>query len=175
MPTHKQQYMFFSVKDVNNEAMDDWMKLVQIAQWQRHDTDNCTVFHFVSLLRNPDPISKIFDDACITTLIDIARIGILAQLNEMLSMFGLLRYRKYAPQPNIEWAKKQTIGRIVHMVAQTIGKPNQSLWKIKRDETNSVETVKNFIDHQLSSINSLLNEVDKTRKIQQLTKGMKAQ
>jgi hypothetical protein len=32
------------------------------------------------------------------------------------------------------------------MVAQTIGKPNQSLWKIKRDETNSVETVKNFID-----------------------------
>jgi hypothetical protein len=78
MPMHKKQYMFFSVKDVNNGAMDDWMKLVQIAQWQRHDTENCTVFHFVSLLRNPDPISKIFDDACITTLINIARIGILA-------------------------------------------------------------------------------------------------
>jgi hypothetical protein len=67
-------------------------------------------YNFVSLLRNPDPISKIFDDACITTLINIARIGILARLNEMLSMFGLLRYRKYAPQPNIEGAKKQTIG-----------------------------------------------------------------
>jgi hypothetical protein len=33
------------------------------------------------------------------------------------------------------------------MVAQTIGKPNQSLWEIKREETNSVEMVKIFI-HQ---------------------------
>ncbi len=110
MPMHKQRYMFFSVEDVNNGAMDDWMKSVQIAQWQRHDTENCTVFQFVSLLRNPDPISKIFDDACITMLIDIARIGILARLNEMLSMFGLLCYRKYTPQPNIKGAKKKTTG-----------------------------------------------------------------
>jgi hypothetical protein len=109
-PTDEERYMFFSVEDVNYGAMDDWMKSVQIAQWQRHDTENCTVFLFVFLLRNPDPISKIFDDACITTLIDIAQIGILARLNEMLSMFGLLCYRKYAPQPNIKGAKKQTIG-----------------------------------------------------------------
>jgi hypothetical protein len=35
------------------------------------------------------------------------------------------------------------------MVAQTVGKPNQSLQEIKREETNSVETVKKFIDQSI--------------------------
>jgi hypothetical protein len=35
------------------------------------------------------------------------------------------------------------------MVAQTIGKPNQTLWEIKREETNSVEKVKKFIDQSI--------------------------
>ena len=30
IPTHEQQFMFFSVEDVNNGVMDDWIKLVQI-------------------------------------------------------------------------------------------------------------------------------------------------
>ncbi len=70
LPTHEQQFMFFTAKDVNNGVMDDWIKLVQIKQWQRHDDDNCTVFHFVSELRKLHGIKISFNDACISTLID---------------------------------------------------------------------------------------------------------
>ncbi len=48
LPMHKQQFMFFLAEDVKNGAMDNWIKLVKIKQWQRHDDDNCTVFHFFS-------------------------------------------------------------------------------------------------------------------------------
>ncbi len=48
----------FSAEDVNNGAMDDWIKLVQIKQWQRHDGENCTVFYFSSHLIKSDHIKK---------------------------------------------------------------------------------------------------------------------
>jgi hypothetical protein len=43
--THEQRFMFFSVKDVNSGVIDDWIKLVQIKQWWRHDDKSCTVFN----------------------------------------------------------------------------------------------------------------------------------
>ncbi len=46
LPTHEKRFMSFSAKDVKNGVMDDWIKSVKINQWQRHDDDNCTVFHF---------------------------------------------------------------------------------------------------------------------------------
>jgi hypothetical protein len=68
LPMHEQQFMFFSAKDVNNGVMDDWIKLAQIKQWQMHDDDNCTVFHFVSELRKSNGIKMLLNDACISTL-----------------------------------------------------------------------------------------------------------
>jgi hypothetical protein len=84
LPTHEQRFMFFSAKDVKNGVMDDWIKLVKIKQWQRHDDDNCTVFHFSSALRKSHGSKKLFNNACFSTLIDTTRIGILARLNEVL-------------------------------------------------------------------------------------------
>jgi hypothetical protein len=72
LPTHEQQFMFFTAKDVNNGVMDDWIKLVQIKQWQRHDDESCTVFHYFSELRKSHCIKKLFNDVCISTLIDTA-------------------------------------------------------------------------------------------------------
>jgi hypothetical protein len=63
LPTHKQRFMFFSAKDAKNWVMDDWIKLVKIKQRQRHDDDNCTVFHFSSTLRRSHGIKKLFNDA----------------------------------------------------------------------------------------------------------------
>jgi hypothetical protein len=73
LPTHEQRFMFFTAKDVNNGVMDNWIKLVQIKQWQRHDNDNCTVFHFFLELRKSHGIKILFNDACISTLIDTAQ------------------------------------------------------------------------------------------------------
>jgi hypothetical protein len=89
LPTHKQSFMFFSAKDVKNGVMDNWIKLVKIKQWQRHDDDNCTVFHFSSELRKSHGIKNLFRDVCISTLIDTTQIGILARLNEVLYNIGL--------------------------------------------------------------------------------------
>jgi hypothetical protein len=60
LSTHKQHFMFFSAKDVKNGVMDDWIKSVKIKQWQRHDDDNCNVFHFSSALRKSYGIKKLF-------------------------------------------------------------------------------------------------------------------
>jgi len=46
IPTHKQRFMFFHPEDVKNGTMDKWMKSVQINQWEQHDNEDCTVFHF---------------------------------------------------------------------------------------------------------------------------------
>jgi hypothetical protein len=64
--------------------MDNWIKLVRNKQFQRHDDDNCTVIHFFSKLRKSHGIKNLFNDACISTLIDTTQIGILARLNEVL-------------------------------------------------------------------------------------------
>jgi hypothetical protein len=79
-----------SPKDVKNGVMDDLIKLVKIKQWQRHDDDNCTVFHFSSALRKSHGINILFNDAFFSTLIDTTRIGIFARLNEGLYNIGLL-------------------------------------------------------------------------------------
>jgi hypothetical protein len=70
LPTHEQRFMFFSAKDVKNGVMEDWIKLLKIKPWQRHDDDNCTVFHFSSKLRKSHGIKNLLIDACISTLID---------------------------------------------------------------------------------------------------------
>ena len=104
LPTHKQRFMFFSAEDVKNGVTDNWIKLVKIKQWQRHDDDNCTVFHFSSKLRKSHGIKNSFNDACISTLIDTTRIGILARLNEVLYNTGcsphLLKNQAKSPFPN---------------------------------------------------------------------------
>jgi hypothetical protein len=78
IPMHEQWFMFFSAEDVNNGVMDDWIKLVHIKQWQRHDDENCNVFHYFSELRKSHCIKKLSNDVCISTLIDAAQIGVLA-------------------------------------------------------------------------------------------------
>jgi hypothetical protein len=70
--------MFFSVEDVNNGVIGNWIKSVQIKQWWRHDDESCTVFHYFSELRKSYCITNLFDDVCISTLIDAAHIGALA-------------------------------------------------------------------------------------------------
>ncbi len=40
MPMNEQQFMFFSVEDVSNGVMDNWIKLVQIKQQWRHDNES---------------------------------------------------------------------------------------------------------------------------------------
>jgi hypothetical protein len=78
LPMQEERFMFFSAEDVKNGVMDDWIKSVKIKQWQRHDDDNCTVFHLSSMLRKLHGIKNLFNDACFSTLIDTTRIGILA-------------------------------------------------------------------------------------------------
>jgi hypothetical protein len=112
LPMHEQQFMFFSAKDVKNGVMDDRIKSVKIKQWQKHDDDDCTLFHFSSKLRKSHGIKKLFNDACISTLIDTPRIGILARLNEVLYNIGLLTpstrksIKNSFPQPKFDCAKK---------------------------------------------------------------------
>ncbi len=144
LPTHKQRFMFFSAKNVKNGVMDDWIKSVKIKQWQSHDDDNCTVFHFSSALRKPHGIKNLFNDACFSTLIDTTCIGILARLNEVLYNIGLLNpcTRKSSkvsfPKPKFDCAKKQSIKRIVDMVAQNIGQSKLSSKQIKHEDIDMV-------------------------------------
>ena len=72
IPMHEQQCMFFPAEDVNNGVMNDWIKLVQIKQWRRHDNESCTVFHYFSELKKSRCIKNRFTDVCISTLIDTA-------------------------------------------------------------------------------------------------------
>jgi hypothetical protein len=136
LPMHEQRFGFFSAKDVKNGVMDNWIKLVKIKQGQKHDDDNCTVFHYSSELRKSHGIANLFNDACISTLIDTTRIGILARINEVLYNIGLLTpsTRKSSkvsfPQPKFNCAKKQSIKRIVDMVAQQSGKASCHLSKL---------------------------------------------
>jgi hypothetical protein len=101
---HEQHFMFFSAEDVKNGVMDNWIKSVKIKQWQRHDDDDCTVFHFSSTLRRSHGIKNLFNDACLSTLIDTTRKGILARLNEVLKTLGcsthLLENQAKSPFPN---------------------------------------------------------------------------
>ena len=90
--THKQQFMFFHPEDVKNGTMDKWMKSVQINWWEWHDNEDCTVFHFFSMLGNSNCIKHILDDASVLLVIDAARIGILARLNKLLYNIGLLSH-----------------------------------------------------------------------------------
>ncbi len=69
---------FFHPEDVKNGTMDKWMKFIQINQWERHDNEDCTVFHFFSMLGNSNCIKHILYDASVLLVIDAARIGILA-------------------------------------------------------------------------------------------------
>ena len=144
LPTHEQHFMFFSAKDVKNGVMDNRIKLVKIKQWQKHDDDNCTVFHFSSALRKSHGIKNLFHDACFSTLIDTPRIGILARLNEVLYNIGLLNpsTRKSSkvsfPKPKFDCAKKQSIKRIVDMVAQNIGQSKLSYKQVKHEDVYMV-------------------------------------
>ncbi len=144
LPTHEQRFMFFSAKDVKNGVMDDWIKLVKIKRWQRHDDDNCTVFHFSSELRKSHSIKNLFNDACISTLIDTTQIGILARLNEVFYNIGFLTpsTRKSSkvsfPQPKFDCAKKQSVKRIVDMVAQKIRQSKLSSKQIKHEDIDMV-------------------------------------
>ncbi len=111
---------------------------------QRHDDDNCTVFHFSSALRKSHGIKILFDDACFSTLIDTTRIGILARLNEVLYNIGLFNpsNRKSSkvsfPKPKFDCAKKQSIKRIVGMAAQNIGQSMLSSMQIKHEDVDMV-------------------------------------
>jgi hypothetical protein len=142
LPTHKQRFMFFSAKNVKNGKMGNWIKSVKIKQWQRHDDDNCTVFHFSSPLRISNGIKNLFHDACFSTVIDTTCIGILAKLNEVLYNIGLLNpsNRKLSkvsfPKPKFDCAKKQSIKRIVDMVAQNIRQSKLSSKQIKHEDVD---------------------------------------
>ncbi len=144
LPTHEQHFMFFSAEDVKNGVMEDWIKSVKIKQWQRHDDDNFTVFHFSSALRKSHGIKKLFNNACFSTLIDTTRIGILARLNEVLYIIGLLNpsYRKSSkvsfPTPKFDCTKQQSIKRIVDMVAQNIRQSKLSSKQIKYEDVDMV-------------------------------------
>ncbi len=144
LPMHKQRFMFFSAEDVKNGVIDDLIKSVKIKQWQRHDDDNCTVFHFSSVLRKSHGIKNLFNDACFSTLIDTTRKGILARLNDVLYNIGLLNpsTRKSSkvsfPTPKFDCAKKQSIKRINDMVAQKIGQSKLSSKQIKHEDVYMV-------------------------------------
>ncbi len=144
LPTHEQRFMFFSAKDVKNGVMDNWIKLVKIKQWERHDDENCTVFHFSSALRKSHGIKNLFNDACFLTLIDTTHIGILARLNEVLYNIELLNpsTRKSSkvsfPKPKFDCTKKQSIKGIIDMVAQNIRQSKLSSKQIKHEDTDMV-------------------------------------
>jgi hypothetical protein len=63
IPTQEQRFMFFYPEEVKNGTMDTWMKSVQINWWERHDNEDCTVFHLFSMLGNSNFIRRILDDA----------------------------------------------------------------------------------------------------------------
>jgi hypothetical protein len=144
LPMHKQRFMFFSAEDVKNGVMDDWIKSVKIKQWQRHDDDNCTVFHFSSALRKSHGIKKLINDACFSNLIDTIRIGILARLNEVLYNIRLLNpsTRKSSkvsfPKPKFDCTKKESSKRIIDMVAQYIRQSKLSSKQIKHEDVDMV-------------------------------------
>ena len=87
---------------------------------------------------------KLFNNACVSTLIDTTRIGILARLNEVLYNIGLLNpsTRKSSkvsfPKPKFDCAKKQSIKRIVDMVAQNIRQSKLSSKQIKHEDVDMV-------------------------------------
>ena len=87
---------------------------------------------------------KLFNNACVSTLIDTTRIGILARLNEVLYNIGLLTpsTRKSSKvsfsKPKFDCAKKQSIKRIVDMVAQKIGQSKLSSEQIKHEDVDMV-------------------------------------
>jgi hypothetical protein len=128
IPTHKQRFMFFHPEDVKNGTMDKWMKFVQINRWERHDNEDCTVFHFFSMLGNSNCIKRILDDASVLSVIGAARIGILARLNKLLYNIGLLSHSNTTSKnvttkrPNVVGAKKQSIERMVSMVQKLLDK-----------------------------------------------------
>jgi hypothetical protein len=144
LPTHKQRFMFFSAKDVKNGVIDDWIKSVKIKQWQRHDDDNCIMFHFSSALKKSRGINFFLTIHVFLILIDTTRIGILARLNEVLYNIGLLNpsTRKSSKvsfsKPKFDCAKKQSIKRIVDMVAQNIGQSKLSSKRIEHEDVDMV-------------------------------------
>jgi hypothetical protein len=95
-------------------------------------------------LRKSHGIKNLFYDACISTLIVTTQIGIFARLNEVLYNIGLLTpsTRKSSnvsfPQPNVEGAKKQSIKRIVDMVAQKIVQSKLAYKQIKHEDIDMV-------------------------------------
>ncbi len=144
LPTHEQRFMFFSTEDVKNGVMDNWIKLVKIKQWQRHNDDNCAVFNFSSELRKSHGIKILLNDACISTLLDTTQIGILARLNEVLYNIRLptpstgKSSKVFFPQPKFNCAKKQLIKRIVDMVDLQIGQSKLSSKQIKHEDVDMV-------------------------------------
>ncbi len=85
---------------------------------------------------------KLFNVVCISTLINEAWIGVLAQLNEEFLNTGLLTpstrksYNISLPQPKGEGAKKPMKG-MVHIFTQTIGETKLSSMQIKQDDTHT--------------------------------------
>jgi hypothetical protein len=103
------------------------------------------VFHFSSALRKSHGIKKLFNDACFSNLIDTTCIGILARLNGVLYNIGLLTPStkksskvSFPPKPKFDSAKKQSIQRIVDMVAQKNGQSNLSTKQIKHQDVDMV-------------------------------------
>ncbi len=94
-------------------------------QWERHDNEDCTVFHFFSMLGTSNCIKCTLDDASVLLVIDAARIGILARLNKLLYNIGLLSHSNTTSKnvttkkPNVAGVKKQSIERMVSMVQKT--------------------------------------------------------
>ena len=155
--------MFFHPEDVKNGTMDKWMKSVQINRWERHDNEECTVFHFFSMLVNSNCIKRILDDASVLSVIDVARIGILARLNKQLYNIGFLSHSNTTSKnvttkrPNDAGAKKQSIEQMVSMVPknfsisalsqnqlkckhlQKLKKSNRSLKRIKKEEPITID------------------------------------
>jgi hypothetical protein len=141
LPTQKQHFIFFSAKDMKNGVMDNWIKLVKIKQWQRHDDDDCTVFHFSYKLRKSHGIKNSFNDACISTLIDTTQIGILARLNKTMRSTTLgypTHLLENQAKSKFDFTKKQSLKCIVDMVAQKIGQSKLSSKQIKHEDIHMV-------------------------------------
>jgi hypothetical protein len=119
----------------------------------RHDDESCTVFHYFSELRKSHCIKNPFNDVCISTLIDAAQIGVLAQLNEELFNIGLLTpstiksYYISLLQPNVEGKKKQSMKHMVHVFAPKIGETKLSSKQIKQDDDRNKDNKENIIIH----------------------------
>jgi hypothetical protein len=105
---------------------------------------------------------KLFNDVCISTLIDAAQIGVLARLNEELFNIWLLTqstrksYNISFPQPSVEGEKKQSMKCMVHVFAQNTGETKLSSKQIKQDDThtksvkiNEATTIK-IVDHKIA-------------------------